>query len=280
MLAPERAALLTLPAMLGFAANSLLCRAALAPALAGPEAFTGLRLASGALMLWLLASLSRRPRPRGGSWGSAAALFVYAAAFSLSYVRIPAAVGALLLFPAVQVSLLAWAVARGERPTVRQWWGIAVAMSGLVALTLPGATAPDPLGAALMISAGVAWAVYTIRGRGGRDPLSTTADNFVRSLPFAAAFAISAGVPALTTPGAVLAIASGAVASGLAYALWYAALPALGMTRAAVVQLAVPALAGAGGVVLLGEHLTTRLVVAGTVILAGVAFATFARRAP
>jgi drug/metabolite transporter (DMT)-like permease len=145
---------------------------------------------------------------------------------------------------------------------------------------LPGATAPDPLGAALMISAGVAWAVYTIRGRGGRDPLSTTADNFVRSLPFAAAFAISAGVPALTTPGAVLAIASGAVASGLAYALWYAALPALGMTRAAVVQLAVPALAGAGGVVLLGEHLTTRLVVAGTVILAGVAFATFARRAP
>jgi drug/metabolite transporter (DMT)-like permease len=266
--------LLTIPAVLGFAANSLLCRAALGPQLVGPGAFTALRLASGALVLVLLVVL-RGTRPRGGSWASATALFAYAAAFSLAYVRIPAGVGALLLFPSVQVSMLAWAIWRGERPTARQWVGIAIALAGLAVMTAPGARAPDPVGAVLMVAAGVAWSVYSVRGRSGADPLATTADNFVRSVPMGAAFALAPADPALTAAGATLAVTSGAIASGLGYALWYAALPSLGITRAAVVQLSVPAIAAAGAVALLREQLTARIVVAGGAILVGVALATF-----
>jgi len=274
-----RAAALTAPAMLGFAANSLLCRAALAPRLAGPATFTAVRLATGAAALWLILRLVRRSRPAGGSWGSAAALFAYAAAFSLAYVRIPAGVGALLLFAAVQMSMIAWAVATGERPARRQWLGIGLALGGLAVLTLPGARTPDLLGAALMLVAGAAWGVYSVRGRGTVAPLATTADNFLRSLPLAAAFLLSSGRPEITAAGAALATASGAAASGLGYALWYAALPALGVTRAAAVQLAVPVLAAAGGTLLLGEPVTARLVVAGGAIVAGIALATLQPRA-
>jgi drug/metabolite transporter (DMT)-like permease len=265
--------------MLGFAANSLLCRAALAPRLADPATFTAVRLASGAAALWLLVGLVRRSRPGGGSWGSAAALFAYAAAFSLAYVRIPAGVGALLLFAAVQVSMIAWAVASGERPARRQWLGIGLALGGLAALTLPGARAPDPIGAGLMLLAGGAWGAYSLRGRGTAAPLATTADNFGRSLPLAAAFLLWSGRPAISADGAVLAAASGAVASGLGYALWYAAVPALGVTRAAAVQLSVPVLAAGGGALLLGEPVTVRLVVAGSAIVAGIALATIQPRA-
>jgi drug/metabolite transporter (DMT)-like permease len=271
--------------MLGFAANSLLCRAALGAGLSEPGAFTGLRLASGAVALAALVALRSRlaragatPRPgawpRGGSWASAAALFGYAAAFSLAYVRIPAGVGALLLFLAVQASMLAWAIRSGERPRPRQWAGIAVALAGFAAMNLPGARAPDPVGAALMIAAGVAWGVYSLRGRAAKDPLATTADNFVRSVPFAALFALAPGDAALAARGAALALASGALASGVGYALWYAALPRLGVTRAAVVQLSVPVLAAAGGVLLLGERLGLRVALAGCAILAGIALAT------
>jgi drug/metabolite transporter (DMT)-like permease len=264
--------------MLGFAANSLLCRAALAPRLVDPGVFTALRLASGAAVLAALVWARGRSRPRGGSWGSAAALSGYAAAFSLAYVRIDAGVGALLLFLAVQASMLGWAVRRGERPTRRQWVGIALALGGLAVMTAPGARAPDPLGAALMLAAGVAWGVYSVRGRTATDPLATTADNFVRSVPLGAAFALVAGGAAPAPAGVGLAVGSGALASGLGYALWYAALPALGMTRAAVVQLSVPVLAAAGAVLVLGEPLTGRLVVAGGAILSGVALATVRRR--
>jgi len=271
---PPRAALLTIPAMLGFAANSLLCRAALGPHLVGPAAFTALRLAAGALVLALLVALRRGTRPRGGSWASAAALFAYAAAFSLAYVRIPAGVGALLLFLAVQASMLAWAIRRGERPTGRQWVGIAVALVGFFVMTAPGARSPDTVGAVLMVAAGVAWGIYSLRGRSGADPLATTADNFVRSVPMGAVFALAPIDPALTSAGATLAVTSGAVASGLGYALWYAALPALGMTRAAVVQLSVPVLAAAGAAAFLHERLAPRIVLAGGAILIGVALAT------
>jgi drug/metabolite transporter (DMT)-like permease len=264
--------------MLGFAANSLLCRAALGARLAGPATFTAIRLVSGALALSVLVALARGARPRGGSWGSAAALFAYAAAFSLAYVRIPAGIGALLLFLAVQATMLAWAIRWGERPSRRQWVGIALALAGFVVMNAPGARAPDPLGAALMIAAGVAWGVYSVRGRGGADPLSTTADNFVRSVPFAAAFALVPGDVAVTASGATLAVASGALASGLGYALWYAALPSLGVTRAAIVQLSVPVVAAAGAVVLLGERLAPRTAVAGGAILAGIALATLRPR--
>lgn len=275
--AAPRAAL-AVPVMLGFAANSLLCRAALAPRLASPAAFTALRLATGAAALWLLVRLVRRSRPAGGSWGSATILFAYAASFSLAYVRIPAGVGALLLFAAVQISMIAWALATGERPGRLQWLGIGLALGGLAALTLPGARSPDPLGAALMLLAGAAWGAYSVRGRGTSAPLATTADNFVRSLPLAAAFLLVTGRPTITGAGAVLASASGAVASGLGYALWYAAVPALGVTRAAAVQLSVPVLAASGGVLLLGEPVTLRLVIAGSAILAGIALATLRPR--
>lgn len=269
-----RPALLAIPAMVGFAANSLLCRAALGPRLADPAAFTAVRLASGAVALSALAWAARRRAPRGGSWASAAALFVYAIAFSLAYVRLPAGAGALLLFLAVQATMIAGGLRHGERPTRRQGAGAAVALGGLVAMTAPGGHAVDPAGAALMLAAGAAWGVYSLRGRAAGDPLAATADNFARTVPMCAVLAVAAAPAAPSAAGAGLAAASGALASGLGYALWYAALPALGVPRAAVVQLTVPVLAAAGGVLLLGERPTLRAAAAGLAILAGVALAT------
>jgi drug/metabolite transporter (DMT)-like permease len=269
---PARLAALTTATLVCFAANSLLCRAALRPGLVDPATFTTVRLASGAAVLALVLLLSRRARPSGGTVGSAFALFAYAAAFSLAYVRIGAGVGALLLFAAVQVTMVGWSAAHGTRPTPWQAAGIAVALAGLAWLALPGASSPDPLGAGLMLGAGAAWGAYTLRGRGARDPLATTAHNFLLALPFTAAFSVAllGGVSAAPR-GLVLAAASGALASGGGYSLWYAAVPALGATRAAAVQLAVPILAGLGATAFLGERLTLRLAVAAGAILGGIA---------
>lgn len=268
-----RTALLTVAALLCFAANSLLARAALGSDRADPAAFTALRLLSGAVALALLTA-ARRGRVAGGSWASAAALFGYAAAFSLAYVRIPTGVGALLLFPAVQVTMIGVGVAQGARPTPRQWLGVGVALAGLGYLARPGAHGADTAGAVLMVLAGASWGVYSLRGRAARDPLATTADNFVRAtvlaLPFLAAHAMLQG-GRLSAGGAALAVASGALASGGGYTLWYAVMPSLGATRAATLQISVPAIAAAGGVLLLGEAVTARLVVAAAAILAGVA---------
>ncbi|MFY3744811.1 EamA family transporter [Anaeromyxobacter sp. Red801] len=274
--APGRARLaaLTLLTLGFFAANSLLARAALRPGLADAATFTAIRLASGAAALALLALASRRARPRGGSAGSALALFAYAAAFSLAYRRIDAGPGAFLLFFAVQATMVGWSVLRGARPARRQWAGLAVALAGLGWLTLPGAHAPDARGAALMLAAGVAWGAYTLRGRGVRDPAGATAANFALAVPLALALVIaSAGSVHLTARGAALAAASGAVASGVGYVLWYTVVPALGAARAAAVQLAVPAIVPLAAAGLLGEAITPRLFAAGTAILAGVALA-------
>ncbi len=264
---------LTAGTLVCFAANSLLCRAALGPRLVDPATFTTVRLASGAAMLALLVAAVRRSRPAGGSVGSALALFLYAAAFSLAYVRIGAGVGALLLFTAVQVTMVGWSALRGARPGRLQLVGVAVALAGLAWLVLPSATAPDSLGAALMLAAGVAWGVYSLRGRAaGRDPLSTTASNFALALPLTAALSVGLARQASLTPaGVALAVASGALASGGGYSLWYAAVPTLGATRAAAVQLAVPVLAGLGATAFLGERLTARITVAAAAILAGIA---------
>jgi drug/metabolite transporter (DMT)-like permease len=274
------APLLTLLALLGFAANSLLCRAALAGGAArsiDAASFTLVRLASGALVLALLLRARRRPAApteQRGSWPAALALFAYAAGFSLAYVRIGAGVGALLLFGCVQLTMLGAGLARGERPRALEWVGLAVALAGLAGLTLPGASAPDAPGALLMAGAGVAWGLYSLRGRGAGDPLAATAGNFLRSVPLAAALWLLA---LLLAPGAhasakglLLATASGALASGLGYSLWYAALPSLSAARAAIVQLAVPLLAAGGAVLLLHEPLTQRLVLGGAALLAGV----------
>ncbi|MBZ4421682.1 DMT family transporter [Myxococcus sp. RHSTA-1-4] len=280
-----RTGLLTVLALVGFAANSLLCRAALAGGgrLIDAASFTGVRLVSGALVLALLLR-ARSGRHTGGSWPSALALFAYAAGFSLAYVRIPTGVGALLLFGCVQATMLGTGLARGERPKAREVAGLLLALGGLVGLTAPGVSAPDPVGAAMMAGAGVAWGVYSLRGRGNRDPLAATADNFLRSVPMAVALSgvglLAQGTPHATGRGIALALASGALASGVGYSLWYAALPHLTATRAAIIQLSVPVLAAAGGVLLLGEGVTARVLLAGTALLAGVLLALSAKAAP
>ncbi|HEX9288109.1 MAG TPA: DMT family transporter [Anaeromyxobacteraceae bacterium] len=269
---------LTVATLVCFAANSLLCRAALRPRLVDAATFTSIRLVSGAAALALIVILRGRARPGGGSFGAGLALFLYAAAFSLAYVRIGAGVGALLLFGAVQVTMLGWTVARGARPGAVQWVGIAVALGGLAYLGLPGASAPDPIGALLMITAGVAWGAYSLRGRSARDPIATNADNFLRALPFTIALSVALLRDRVATgEGILLAAASGALASAGGYSLWYAVVPILGATRSAAVQLTVPVLAGIGATALLGEHLTARIAISGAAILAGIAL-TLRRR--
>jgi drug/metabolite transporter (DMT)-like permease len=275
---------LTVLALLGFAANSLLCRAALEGGAWRIDAasFTSVRLLSGALVLGVLLRVRGRVERRG-SWGSALALFVYAAGFSLAYVRISAGMGALLLFGCVQATMLGVGLSRGERPRIQEWVGLVLALGGLLVLRWPGATAPEPVGATLMAGAGVAWGVYSLRGRGAGDPLASTADNFLRAVPFTLVLSALSWAafeqPRLTPSGLGLAVASGALASGVGYSLWYAALAHLTALRAAVVQLLVPVVAALGGVVWLGETLTARLVGAGGALLGGVLLALLGRRA-
>jgi drug/metabolite transporter (DMT)-like permease len=264
--------------MTAFASNSLLCRAALYDRSIDAVSFTAIRLLSGALLLLALV----RGRSLDGGWVAAGALAAYAFAFSIAYLRLSAGTGALILFGTVQATLIAWGLVRGERPPPLAWLGLAMALGGLVVLTLPGLTAPDPLGAALMAAAGLAWGVYTARGKGVPDPLAATAGNFLLSVTFAA---IAAGVAAtagerfhVTASGAGFAVASGAVTSGLGYVLWYAALRGLSGLQAAVVQISVAPLAALGGIAFLGERLTTRLLVCGAVVLGGIALAVLGRR--
>lgn len=273
-----RTLLLAAAAMTAFAANSLLCRAALGRGLVDAATFTSVRLLSGAFVLALLSRLRSPNAPAARDLRAAAALFVYALAFSLAYTRIPAALGALLLFGAVQATMVGRGLAGGERPHAAEWAGLALSLVGLLALTLPGARGGGDLaGSLLMLGAGVAWGVYSLLGRASRaGPLAANATHFAWAVPMAlAASLLSAclGAPRVTAPGLALAVASGAVASGLGYALWYAALPALRATQAALVQLSVPPLAALGGVAFLGESLSLRLVVAAAAILGGIALA-------
>lgn len=274
-----RTGALTAAALAGFAANSLLCRAALRPGHADAATFTTLRLFSGALTLWILTRRGPGALFSAGSGPAAFALFAYAAAFSFAYVRIGAGLGALLLFGAVQATMIAWGWHRGERPGPREWTGLAAAGGGLVALVAPGLGAADPVGALLMIVAGTAWGAYSLMGRKTERPLDTTAANFARALPLTLLLSLLARADAhVTARGALLATLSGAVASGLGYSLWYAALPGLTATRAALVQLLVPVLAALGAVLLLGEAPTARLAASGAAILGGVALAVRRRR--
>jgi drug/metabolite transporter (DMT)-like permease len=266
--------------MAAFAANSLLCRAALAGGLSDATTFTTLRLAGGAVALGLLARGRGRARGRAGGWLSASALFAYALGFSLAYRHIPAGTGALLLIGAVQVTMLAGGLVAGERPRFPEWIGLALALAGLVVLARPGLSQPDPLGTGLMLGAGAAWGLYSLRGRGAGDALSVNAVNFARTVPLAlvgSAAGLALSSPRLTATGASLALVSGAVTSGLGYAVWYAALRGLTATQAAIVQLSVPPLAAVGGVLFLHERLTVRLIVAGAMILGGIALAVAGR---
>lgn len=270
---------LTLLAMIAFAGNSLLCRLALKQTSLDPANFTSIRLFSGALILYLLASTSHKSRRGAGSWGSAAALFVYAAGFSFAYVTLSAGTGALLLFGAVQVTMISHGLWRGERLQGTQWLGLLLAAGGVVGLMLPGLSAPPLLGSLLMLGAGVAWGVYSLRGRGAGDPTRVTAGNFLRAAPIALLCSlVTLNNLAFDAAGLAYALASGALASGVGYAIWYAVLPSLKATTAATVQLSVPAIAAAGGVVMLGEALSLRLVLASLAILGGIVIVILERK--
>jgi len=262
----------TILALLAFAGNSLLCRAALQHTPIDATSFTTIRLASGALVLWGLVQLTRREATGRGSWPSAFALFAYAAAFSFAYVNLPTGTGALLLFGAVQTGMIGWGLVKGERFAPLQWLGLLLALGGLVGLLLPGLSAP-PLGAALlMITAGLAWALYSLRGRGAGDALRVTAGNFMRTVPVALGMSLLfINSVQVDTAGALYAVASGAITSGVGYAIWYTVLPHLKATSAATLQLSVPVIAAVGGILWLGEPLTLRLVLASLAILGGIA---------
>lgn len=268
--------MLTALALLAFAANSVLCRMALQDGAIDPASFTTIRMVSGALTLALIVVVRGTPRQLAtqGSWASAAALVVYALAFSFAYVSLEAGVGALILFAAVQITMIAWALVRGERPGLLEWIGLAAAFSGLIYLLIPGASAPPLMASLLMVLAGIAWGAYSLRGRAATNALADTASNFVRGLPVVLlASLIYMAHANATLRGILLAVTSGAIASGLGYVVWYSALRHLSAMRAAIVQLAVPVIAALGGVALLGEKLSWHLAVSSMMILGGIVLA-------
>jgi len=274
-----RLPVLTVLSLVAFAANSLLCRAALAQGAIDAATFTTVRLASGAIVLGAIAWYrAAGTKPRNGDWMSALALFAYALGFSYAYMQLPAATGALLLFGAVQATMIGSGLAKGERLHAWQVVGLVLACAGLVGLLLPGLTAPPLAGAMLMLLAGIAWGIYSLRGRGATSALATTAGNFLRAVPMALLASVFLVQDAhADAAGIGCAILSGALASGVGYAIWYAVLPALKATSAATLQLCVPVLAAIGGLAFLHEAPTLRLVVASIAVLGGIALVILSR---
>lgn len=271
-------ALSTLFALAAFAANSVLCRLALGGRAIDASSFALIRLGSGAVVLWLIRSASRKRSGAGRGWVPPAMLFLYAAAFSFAYLSLSAGTGALILFGSVQATMILAALRSGERFRRLEVAGLVLALAGLAYLVSPGLSSPSPVGSALMVAAGAAWGVYSIRGRASVDPLGDTARNFLGAVPLAVGVSLLARGSAHVTPaGAWLAVTSGGLASGLGYVVWYAALGGLTAIRAAMVQLTVPVLAAFGGVVFLGEHVSLRLVLSAALILGGVGVAVTGR---
>jgi drug/metabolite transporter (DMT)-like permease len=267
-------------ALVAFAANSVLCRLALGRAAIDAASFTSIRLAAGAgALLLITAAVERRlPAPGRDNAASGLLLFLYAAAFSYAYNGLGAGAGALILFGSVQATMILFALRSGERPHVLEWAGLVLALSGLVYLVFPGLSAPPILSSALMAVAGISWGLYSLRGRGAKNPLAETTKNFVLALPLALFVnLLMIGDAHVSRTGIVLAVLSGALASGVGYVVWYATLRGLTATRAATVQLAVPVLAAAGGVLFLSERISLRLLLAACVILGGVGLALFGR---
>lgn len=275
-----RTILLTTLAMIAFASNSLLNRLALGQQAIDPASYTAIRLISGAVMLFVIASFQKTnggARLRG-SWISAALLFLYAITFSFAYLSLSAGTGALILFGSVQLTMLVVAITRGEHPRLLEWMGLLLAVGGLVYLVSPGLSAPPLVGSILMTAAGIAWGFYTLRGRGSQDPLADTAGNFMYAVPLTLVIWLLAYKAIhISTNGIVLAALSGALASGVGYVIWYAALRDLTTNRAAIIQLSVPVIAAWGGVMLLSEHISLRLLLAGVLILGGIGLSVFSR---
>jgi drug/metabolite transporter (DMT)-like permease len=262
--------------LLAFAANSVLCRLALHDTRIDPASFTGIRLLSGAATLWLLVRFGRRGQRLGGDWASAAALLIYAVAFSFAYVAVTTGTGALLLFGAVQLIMISMGLVAGERIDWKIGCGWLVAVSGLVLLLLPGVSAPPIDKAAMMLCAGIAWGVYSLRGRRSNDPLRDTAGNFVRSAPLGVLIvALLWSHASIDRNGTLLALLSGSIASGLGYAAWYTVLPRLSAIVAANLQLSVPVIAALGGVLFTGEAISLRLAISSLLVLGGIALVTW-----
>ena len=283
-----RTILFTAFSLIAFASNSVLNRLALGGNTIDAGSYIGIRLLSGALTLWFINGISKRDFSLirtafiGASFHrflSAFYLFAYGVAFSFAYRSLSSGMGAFILFGTVQTTMLSMAILRGERPHMSEWLGLVVAISGLAYLVLPGLSAPDPLGALLMIMAGVAWGFYTLKGRGVKDPLETTALNFILSVPMVLVLIVfTFRQMHFSTEGVAYAIVSGALTSGVGYAIWYAALRGLKTTQAALLQLLVPIIAAVGGVIFLSENITSRLIVAGLLIITGVVLALLGKR--
>lgn len=275
-----RIILYTTFALIAFACNSVLCRLALRAGEADAASFTSVRLISGAVVLVLISYFfSKKPQAKRGSWPSAFFLFAYAACFSFAYIYLTAGTGALILFGSVQVTMITVALARGEKPRLLEWAGLLAAVAGLVYLVLPGLAAPPLISSSLMAVAGIAWGVYTLRGRGSGDPLADTTGNFIRAVPMGIIVSVIF-IPAfhLSNRGITLAILSGAVTSGIGYTVWYAALKHHTATRAAVLQLSVPVFTAVIGVLFMAEIAGSRLVIAGILILGGIALTIVGRK--
>ena len=263
---------LTTITMIAFAANSVLCRIALKETEIDAASFTSIRLISGALMLWLITKFLSKPSTNNSDWISAFMLFAYAACFSLAYVNLTVATGALLLFGAIQVTMIGYSIYIGERLAGRRLLGLILALGGLIGMLLPGVSAPSVGSSILMVGSGIAWGIYSLRGQGIINPISVTAKNFMLSIFFAVILSLLLiSRVQLDIQGVLYAIVSGGVASGLGYAVWYTILPYLKATNAATVQLSVPVIAAFGGLFILEEPLTIRFLLATIFILGGIA---------
>jgi drug/metabolite transporter (DMT)-like permease len=273
--------LLTSLSMLAFAGNSLLCRLALRHTGIDAASFSSIRICGGALVLWLIVRARSERIADAGSWYSGFMLFAYVGTFSFAYVSLPVASGALLLFGAVQATMIGYGLWNGERLSGRQAAGLAIALLGLIGLLLPGLAPPPLHGSLLMAAAGFAWGVYSLRAKGAVHPVPLTAGNFARAAPFVLALnLIMLPSATLDAPGVLYGLASGALTSGVGYIFWYAVLRQLSATNAATVQLSVPVLAAIGGIVFLGEPVTLHLFLTSAAILGGIALVTLQARPP
>ncbi|WP_299880830.1 DMT family transporter [uncultured Cocleimonas sp.] len=265
--------LLTVLALIAFAGNSVLCRLALNDDVIDAASFTSIRLLSGIIFLLILVAIRTKGEVnlKNGNWLSAVLLFLYAIAFSYSYISLDTGIGALILFGTVQVTMIMAGFLKGHRLTLIEWLGLFIAFSGLIVLLMPGASAPSLLGFGLMVISGIAWALYTLAGKGAKNPLLDTANNFLRTLPFVLLLTVLTFNNAqISNQGIFLAILSGSVTSGLGYAIWYSALAGLHVTQAAIIQLTVPIIAAIGGLLFSNEVITSKLIISSMLVLGGV----------
>lgn len=271
-------------ALIAFAANSVLCRLALGESAIDASTFTIVRLLAGAIVLTVIMSISKIKSNSNtnsstkGSWPASIALFIYALTFSFAYVTLDTATGALILFGSVQIAMILMSIFSGNRLHISEWFGMAIAFTGFVYLILPGVTTPSVIGFLLMTVSGIAWGIYTLKGRGSKNPIMDTAFNFLRTMPFVIILAIVTFKYAhYSSEGILLAVLSGSIASGIGYMIWYSALSGLSVNQAAVLQLLVPVIAAVGGIIFVSESISFRLTVSSAMILGGILMVVLGR---